>query len=98
MGGAADNWGKKRTAGNPGRAGNMREPLPCWSVTTGHITHDAKLAACCFGTGLDGSLVMADLNEVSFMEGWNSPAFRELRAAHLRKDVTGTGCAECIAA
>ena len=30
--------------------------------------------------------------------GWNSPAFQELRAAHLRKDVSGTACAECAAA
>jgi len=40
---------------------------------------------------------MADLNEVGFMEGWNSPAFRTLRAAHLRKDVSGTICESCVA-
>jgi hypothetical protein len=31
------------------------------------------------------------------MEGWNSPAFVELRRAHLRKDVTGTICESCVA-
>jgi hypothetical protein len=40
---------------------------------------------------------MANLNDVSFMDGWNSPAFRALRAAHLKKDVTGTICEDCVA-
>jgi hypothetical protein len=40
---------------------------------------------------------MADLNEVSFMDGWNSKPFQDLRAAHLRKDVKGTICEQCVA-
>jgi hypothetical protein len=40
---------------------------------------------------------MSDLNEVSFMDGWNSQAFQDLRAAHLRKDVSGTICESCVA-
>ena len=40
---------------------------------------------------------MADLNEVPFMQGWNSPLFRNLRAAHLKKDVRGTICESCVA-
>jgi hypothetical protein len=40
---------------------------------------------------------MADLNEVPFMEGWNSASFQELRAAHLNRDVSGTICEDCIA-
>jgi hypothetical protein len=40
---------------------------------------------------------MADLNEVGFLEGWNSVAFQELRRAHLKKDVTGTVCEGCVA-
>jgi hypothetical protein len=31
------------------------------------------------------------------MEGWNSFEFRKLREAHLRKDVTGTPCQDCVA-
>lgn len=96
MGGA--NEGKARVSGNPGRLGNMREPLPCWSVTTGHVTHEGKLSACCFGVGADDTLVMGDLREQTFMEAWNSPVFQELRAAHFRKDVRGTPCEKCIAA
>ena len=40
---------------------------------------------------------MGDLNKVSFMDAWNSDAFVGLRAAHLRKDVRGTVCENCIA-
>jgi hypothetical protein len=88
--------GYRPIAGNQGRIGALREPLPCWSAfTEGHITHDGKLSACCFDAG--DRWVMADLNEVSFMEGWNSNLFTSLREAHLRKDVTGTICEQCVA-
>lgn len=99
MSGASKAAGWKPQPGNPGRLEAMREPLPCWAVfTEGHITHDGKLAACCFGDGLDGGLLMADLKEVSFMEGWNSAAYQALRKAHLSKDVKGTACESCAAA
>jgi len=88
--------GYRPIAGNQGRLGALREPLPCWSAfTEGHITYDGKLSACCFDAG--DKWVMADLTEVSFMEGWNSEAFRNLREAHLRRDVSGTICESCVA-
>jgi len=88
--------GYRPIAGNQGRLDALREPLPCWSAfTEGHITHEGKLSACCFDAG--DKWVMADLREVPFMEGWNSEAFVTLRAAHLRKDVTGTICESCVA-
>jgi hypothetical protein len=88
--------GYRPIAGNQGRIGALREPLPCWSAfTEGHITHDGKLSACCFDAG--DKWVMADLNKVPFLEGWNSPTFVELRRAHLKKDVTGTICESCVA-
>jgi hypothetical protein len=40
---------------------------------------------------------MGDLNKQTFMEAWNSTAFSNLRAAHLRKDVRGTVCENCLA-
>lgn len=84
------------TAGNRGRADALRDPLPCWSVfTEGHITHDGKLSACCFDH--NGGFEMGDLTTTSFVEAWNSAAFRELRAAHLAGDVTGTACESCVA-
>jgi MoaA/NifB/PqqE/SkfB family radical SAM enzyme len=88
--------GYRPIAGNQGRVGALREPLPCWSAfTEGHITHDGKLSACCFDAG--DKWVMADLKEVSFMDGWNSDPFVKLREAHLRKDVRGTICESCVA-
>jgi hypothetical protein len=99
MSGASKAAGWKPQPGNPGRLANMREPLPCWAVfTEAHITASGKLAACCFGTGSDADLVMADLKKVSFHDGWNSPEFMALRKAHLSKDVSKTACAECAAA
>lgn len=96
MAGASKAAGWKPQPGNPGRLDNMRAPLPCWSVfTEGHITKDGILSACCFGNGASDTLAMADLNKVSFMEGWNSQAYQELRRAHLSKDVSKTACAEC---
>lgn len=88
--------GYRPIAGNQGRLGALRDPLPCWSAfTEGHITYDGKLSACCFDAG--DRWIMADLAEVPFMEGWNSEPFQKLRAAHLRKDVTGTICESCVA-
>ena len=98
MSGAAKANGFKPQPGNPGRLDALRDPLPCWSAfTEAHITKDGLLAACCFGTGSDGDLVMADLKEVSFKEGWNSLPFQALRKAHLAKDVSGTACSTCAA-
>jgi MoaA/NifB/PqqE/SkfB family radical SAM enzyme len=98
MGGASQAVGWKPKPGNPGRLDNMRDPLPCWAVVTeGHVTKDGKLVACCFGSGLDGDLVMGDLMETDFMSAWNSKAFQQLRAAHLNLDVRGTPCESCAA-
>lgn len=84
------------TAGNQGRVGALRDPLPCWAVLTeGHVTADGLLSACCFDA--DGRFAMADLTETPFMEAWNSEKFQALRAAHLKKDVSSTICAGCVA-
>ncbi len=88
--------GYRPIAGNQGRVGALREPLPCWSAfTEGHITHDGKLSACCFDAG--DKWVMADLTQVPFMDGWNSASFQGLREAHLKRDVKGTICESCVA-
>src|SRR6476620_3006340 len=88
--------GSRPTAGNQGRLDALREPLPCWSAfTEGHVTADGKLSACCFDA--NSHWTMADLNEVSFMEAWNSKPFVRLREAHLKRDVSGTVCEKCIA-
>jgi len=88
--------GYKPTAGNQGRLENLREPLPCWSAfTEGHVTADGFLSACCFDA--DARWKMGDLNTQTFMEAWHAPHFVALREAHLKKDVKGTVCEECVA-
>ena len=88
--------GYRPTAGNQGRLGALRDPLPCWSVfTEGHVTVDGKLTACCFDA--DGHWTMGDLHQYDFMTAWNSDMFQHLRSKHLAKDVTGTICEKCIA-
>lgn len=88
--------GYRPIAGNQGRLGALREPLPCWSAfTEGHVTADGLLSACCFDA--NSAWVMGDLKKQAFMEAWNSPAFVALREAHLKRDVKGTVCEQCIA-
>ncbi len=88
--------GYKPTAGNQGRLEALRDPLPCWSAfTEGHVTAEGKLSACCFDA--NSNWTMGDLTQVSFMDAWNSPQFVALRDAHLKKDVTGTVCEQCVA-
>lgn len=88
--------GYRPIAGNQGRIGALRDPLPCWSVfTEGHVTSTGKLSACCFDA--NGSWIMADLQKVKFMDAWNSVDFQELRYRHLNKDVAHSLCEHCIA-
>lgn len=88
--------GFKPTAGNQGRLDALRDPLPCWSAfTEGHVTAEGKLSACCFDA--TANWTMGDLHQQSFTEAWNAPAFVALRQAHLKKDVQGTVCEQCLA-
>lgn len=88
--------GYRPTAGNQGRLGALREPLPCWSAfTEGHVRADGGLSLCCFDA--DGRFCVGDLTRQTFMEAWNSPEFIAVREAHLRRDVSGTVCQECVA-
>lgn len=88
--------GTTPTAGNQGRIGALRPPLPCWALfTEGHITYDGRLSACCFDH--DGRFDMGDLNRMSFVNAWHSEPFRTLRDANLRKEVAGTVCEQCVA-
>ena len=84
------------TAGNQGRLEAFREPLPCWSVfTKGHVSAEGWLSACCFDA--TGNWKMGDLNQSSFLDCWNSDDFLKLRSAHLKKNVIGTLCENCVA-
>lgn len=84
------------SAGNQGRIGALRDPLPCWSAfTEGHVSAEGKLSACCFDA--TAHWVMADLNTTPFMAAWHAPDFVKLRTAHLARDVRGTACEKCVA-
>jgi hypothetical protein len=88
--------GTRPSAGNQGRIGALRAPLPCWSLfTEGHITYDGRLSACCFDH--DGRFDMGDLNRQPFLDAWHSARFQRLRGANLAEDVRGTPCEKCIA-
>ncbi len=80
--------------GNPGRLDQMREPLPCWAVfREGHVTSAGDISLCCFDS--HHRWVVGNLATSTFMEAWNSPAAQLLRAAHIKKDVSGTACEHC---
>ena len=84
------------TAGNQGRIGALREPVPCWSIfTEGHITFNGDLSACCFDHS--ASWQMGNLQKVSFIEAWTSEPFRKLRRAHLSRNLQSTPCHKCVA-
>jgi MoaA/NifB/PqqE/SkfB family radical SAM enzyme len=84
------------TAGNQGRIGALRNPLPCWSCfSEGHVTADGILTACCFDS--DGRFAMGDLRTTRFMDAWHSEQFKKIRHAHLAKNVNDTICDGCLA-
>jgi radical SAM protein with 4Fe4S-binding SPASM domain len=84
------------TAGNQGRIGALRKAVPCWSAfTEGHITWDGHLSACCFDHSADWQ--MGNLNQMTFLEAWNSFSFQKLRSAHIKEELKGTPCEQCVA-
>jgi MoaA/NifB/PqqE/SkfB family radical SAM enzyme len=88
--------GYRPIAGNQGRADNPVNPLPCWSAfTEGHVFVDGTFSVCCFDA--DGVFSVGDLKTESFMEVWHSDKFQHIRNAHLKDDLTGTLCEQCLA-
>ena len=88
--------GYRPTAGNQGRIGGLVAPLPCWSVISeGHVRADSTFSLCCFDG--DGRFTVGDLKKDSFMDVWHNEDFQKVRAAHLKGDLTGTVCEECVA-
>lgn len=88
---------REPVAGNPGRLDRMRDPLPCWAVfREGHITSGGDISLCCFDS--HHRWVVGNLADTTFMDAWNSKEAQELRAAHIKKDVTGTACENCACA
>lgn len=87
--------GLQPIAGNPGRYDNPMPPIPCWTLfTETHIMSDGRLTACC--ADATGEWVMGDLKTQSFMDAWHSKEFQMLRTEHLRGNVIGTKCENCV--
>ncbi|MBU0690573.1 SPASM domain-containing protein, partial [bacterium] len=49
---------------------------------------------CC--VDYENNLTVADLNQVSLKDGWESTVYQEFRKRHMQKDVKGTLCEVCI--
>lgn len=69
--------------------------IPCSMVFDRvHITWDGYLTACCID--FDHDLLLADLKKMSLQEAWNCENAVNLRERHLRKDLKGTMCYNCL--
>lgn len=87
----------KPIAGNVGRVGAERPVLPCWTViNSSHVRWNGDVIACCFPAPRK-DMIMGNLHQKSFEEIINGAPYRALRMAHMRQDVTGTACANCLA-
>jgi MoaA/NifB/PqqE/SkfB family radical SAM enzyme len=91
--------GYRPTAGNQGRIGKLRKPLPCWSAfTEGHVRADLGVSLCCFDNSAnDDRFLVGSLKDQSWMDVWHSQRFAEIRAAHLAENLKSTPCEECVA-
>lgn len=88
--------GYRPTAGNQGRIGGLVKPLPCWSAfTEGHVRSDGIVSLCCFDA--DGRFQVGNLHDDEWMDIWNNENFSRIREAHLKEDLSGTVCEECVA-
>lgn len=60
-----------------------------------HITWDGYLSACC--VDFNNNLVVADLNQISLLEAWNSEKMIMLRRMHLKDQISDNiMCYNCV--
>lgn len=75
---------------------SLKSMLPCWSLfTLPHISYDGYLSACYCDH--DPRFFVGDLKKSPFIEAWHSPDLVALRKKHLKRDVTGSVCENCVA-
>lgn len=58
-----------------------------------HLTCEGYLTLCC--TDYHNYLAVADLNNQSLADAWNSQEFQEIRRRHIERDLCGTMCGRC---
>ncbi|MBU1637371.1 radical SAM protein [bacterium] len=81
--------------GAVGPTNSMNTPLPCSMLfNRAHVTWEGYLTTCC--VDYENNLTVADLNQVSLKDGWESTVYQEFRKRHMQKDVKGTLCEVCI--
>ena len=82
------------------QAGNMPElesgmDIPCIQLFNRlHITKEGYLNACC--SDIDNMLAVADLQELTLQEAWNSDLMIEIRRQHLEGKIGNNICYNCI--
>lgn len=68
---------------------------PCYMpFSRAHITCEGYLTLCC--VDYQNYLAVADLKTMSLLEAWQHPLFIAMRERHLRNDLKGTLCWNCI--
>lgn len=77
------------------KMGKYIQKIPCFMVFTRlHITFDGYLSACC--QDFNHELLLADLKTIPLKEAWASKNAIELRQAHIKGNVEGLLCNNCI--
>lgn len=68
---------------------------PCYMVfSRAHVTCEGYLTLCC--VDYQNYLAVADLRTMTLEEAWSHPRFVEMRERHLRNQLQGTLCWNCI--
>ncbi len=68
---------------------------PCGQLfKTAVTTAEGYLLVCC--QDFDKMTVIADLNQISIANAWNSESFVHFRQRHINRDFCGTICANCL--
>jgi MoaA/NifB/PqqE/SkfB family radical SAM enzyme len=77
------------------KTGKHKQEMPCFMVFTRlHITFDGYLTACCQDFNYD--LLLADLKKMPLKEAWESGNALKIRRAHIKKELNGILCNNCI--
>lgn len=68
---------------------------PCYMLfSRAHVTCEGYLTLCC--VDYQNYLAVADLKEQGLLDAWHNPEFVKMRERHLKDDLKGTLCWNCI--
>lgn len=73
--------------------GDKRLPCPLL-FNSANVTYEGYLTLCC--SEALNYMVTEDLNQMSLLEAWNSSRMQDIRARHLRQEIAGTQCYNCM--